>query len=317
MKKIAVQISPEAKSAYFKDYLQVARQELQQVTGWSVEGYRQAGALEFFELECAESDISRLLRLSFVQGLYSIEGGWLAPLDQLADFRLHDDFVFGTKYRGKTNERLTQMLINIGLSAIGRDSGKGVKLLDPMCGRATTLLWAMRYGITARGIEQDAKAIADIRQSLKKWTKLHRQKHKMMDGFIGKPNKNGQGKFLDFSAEDATMRVVVGDARHADQIFKKDKFDLLVSDLPYGVQHFTTDKTRNPLAVIGESVTAWKHCLKSGGAIVLAFNSYIPKRTAIIETFEQAGFEALAFSAAHRMSESIVRDVVVFKIQSA
>ena len=317
MKKIAVQISPEAKSAYFKDYLQVARQELQQVAGWSDVGYRQAGALEFFELDCEQADMPRLLRLSFVQGLYSIEGSCLAPIDELADFRLHEDFVFGSKYRGKTNERLTQMLINVGLSAIGRDPGEGVKLLDPMCGRATTLLWAMRYGITARGIEQDAKAIADIRQSLKKWTKLHRQKHKMMDGFIGKPNKNGLGKFLDFNAEAATMRVVVSDARQADQIFKKDKFDLLVSDLPYGVQHFTTDKTRNPLAVIDESITAWKHCLKSGGAIVLAFNSYIPKRTAIIETFEQAGFEALAFSAAHRMSESIVRDVVVFKIQSA
>ena len=268
MKKIAVQISPEAKSAYFKDYLQVARQELQLVTGWSEAGYRQAGALEFFELDCAESDISRLLRLSFVQGLYCIEGDWLAPIDELADFRLHDDFVFGSKYRGKTNERLTQMLINVGLSVIGNESGEGVKLLDPMCGRATTLLWAIRYGMTARGIEQDAKAIADIRQSLKKWTKLHRQKHKMMDGFIGKPKKNGLGKFLDFSAEGATMRVVAGDARQADQIFKKDKFDLLVSDLPYGVQHFTTDKTRNPLAVISESITAWKHCLKSRGAIV-------------------------------------------------
>jgi RMKL-like, methyltransferase domain len=322
MRKIAAQISPEARSAYFKDYLQVAEQELQLVTGGKEIAYRQAGPLEFFELECEESYIPRLLRLSFVQGLYSIEGNGeevaLIPIDKLADFRLHDDFVFGSKYRGKTNERLTQMLINVGLSAIANDSGtdpaKAVKLLDPMCGRATTLLWAMRYGIAARGIEQDVKAIADIRQSLKKWSKLHRQKHKMTDGFIGKPHKNGSGKFLDFSAEETSMRVVVGDARQADQIFKKDKFDLLVSDLPYGVQHFTTDKTRNPLAVIDESVQAWKHCLKKKGAIVLAFNSYIPKRRALIETFEQGGFEALPFSASHRMSESIVRDVVIFRV---
>jgi len=314
MKKIAVQISPEAKSAYFKDYLQVARRELRQVIGELDLEYRQAGALEFFEFECEEEEIPRLLRLSFVQGLYAIDGIRLVPIAQLADFRLHEDFVFGSKYRGKTNERLTQMLINVGLSAIAGDLSKGVKLLDPMCGRATTLLWAMRYGITARGIEQEAKAIADLRQSLKKWTKLHRQKHKLTEGFVGKPNKKDLGKFLDFGAEDATMRVVVGDARQADQIFKKDKFDLLVSDLPYGVQHFTTDKTRNPLAVIGESVEAWKRCLKPGAAIVLAFNSYIPKRAALIDTFEQAGFEALAFAAAHRMSESIVRDVVVFKL---
>ncbi|MBT8119930.1 MAG: hypothetical protein KJN89_09465 [Gammaproteobacteria bacterium] len=314
MKKIAVQISPEAKSAYFKDYIQVAKQELQQVMTVSDIELRQTGALEFFELDCEQADISPLLRLSFVQGLYSTEGKALFPIDKLAGFRLHDDFVFGSKYRGKTNERLTQMLINVGLSAIGGDKGKRLKLLDPMCGRATTLLWAMRYGITARGIEQDAKAIADIRQSLKKWSKIHRQKHKVMEGFIGKPNKRAAGKFLDFSAEDTSMRVVVGNAREADKIFKKEKFDLLVSDLPYGVQHFTTDKTRNPIAVISDSVAAWKNCLKSGGAIVLAFNSYIPKRSVLIQTFEQGGFEALAFSAAHRMSESIVRDVVVFKV---
>jgi len=316
MKKIAVQISPEAKSAYFKDYLQVAKQELQQVMAGPDIEYRQAGALEFFDLDCEEEDMSRLLRLSFVQGLYSIEAASLSPIDKSADFFLHDDFVFGSKYRGKTNERLTQMLINVGLSAITFDTAKGVKLLDPMCGRATTLLWALRYGIAARGIEQDAKAIADIRQSLKKWSKLHRQKHKMMEGYIGKPNKRGPGKFLDFSVDNTSMRVVVGDAREADKIFKKEKFDLLVSDLPYGVQHFTTDKTRNPLAVISDSVAAWKRCLKGGGAIVLAFNSYMPKRSVLIKTFEQAGFEALAFSASHRMSESIVRDVVVFKVSN-
>jgi hypothetical protein len=314
MKKIAVQISPEAKSAYFKDYLQVAKQELRQVMADPGIEYRQAGTLEFFDLDCGEEDLSQLLRLSFVQGVYSIEGACLAPIDKSADFFLHDDFVFGSKYRGKTNERLTQMLLNVGLSAIDFDTAKVVKLLDPMCGRATTLLWALRYGIAARGIEQDAKAIADIRQSLKKWSKLHRQKHKMMDGYIGKPNKRGPGKFLDFSVNNNNMRVVVGDAREADKIFKKEKFDLLVTDLPYGVQHFTTDKTRNPIAVISDSVAAWKNCLKAGGAIVLAFNSYMPKRSVLIQAFEMAGFEALAFSASHRMSESIVRDVVVFKM---
>jgi len=191
----------------------------------------------------------------------------------------------------------------------------GINLLEPMCGRATTLLWAMRYGLKARGIEQDTKAIEDIHRNLKKWTKLHRQKHKLSEGFIGESKKKKLGDFLDFSAEDTTMRVVNADARNADQIFKKEKFDLIVSDLPYGVQHFTTDKTRNPINVIEECVNAWKSCLKKKGAIVLAFNNNNPKRAKLINLFEKAGFQALSFSAAHRMSESIIRDVVVFKLK--
>lgn len=314
MNKVAVQISPQARSAYFADYLQVAEGELNHVMGELPVVYRKVGPLEFFELETDDENLNRLLRLSFVQGCYGLEGELLRPLDISADFRLHEDFVFGSKFKGKTNERLTQMLINVGLAAIGRNSAEGLALLDPMCGRATTLLWAMRYGFKARGIEQDAKAIEDVRRNLKKWTKLHRQKHKLADGFVGGSKKKHLGRFLDFFAEDTAMRIVTGDARAADQIFTKEKFDLLVSDLPYGVQHSTTKKTRNPLAVIEQSVESWKSCLKKGGAIVLAFNNYLPKRAALMAVFEQAGFVTQAYSAAHRMSESIVRDVVIFKM---
>ena len=137
----------------------------------------------------------------------------------------------------------------------------------------------------------------------------------MSEGFIGAPNKQGSGKFLEFSAEESTMRVIVGEACNADQILKEEKFDLLVSDLPYGVQHFTTEKTRNPLAVIEQCVGSWKKCLKKTGAIVLAFNGNNPKREALIEVFGQGGFEPQPFSAEHRMSESIVRDVVIFTLR--
>ena len=126
-------------------------------------------------------------------------------------------------------------------------------------------------------------------------------------------SKKGAGRFLDFSTDHCNMRIVVGDARHADSIFSKEKFDLLVSDLPYGVQHFTAAHSRNPLTVVGQCVESWRNCLKKGGAIVLAFNSYNPKRSALIEVFERGGLKAEQFSAEHRMSESIVRDIVIFK----
>lgn len=315
MKRIAVQVSPEAKSAYFADYLNVARQEITKVLGEIPVTYFNAGPLEYFELEENGLNLDKLLRLSFVQGLYAIEGELLRPLAQRADYFLHEDFVFGSKFKGKTNERLTQMLINTGLAEIGADPGDNVKLLDPMCGRATTLLWTMRYGINSRGIEQDPNAIADIQRNLKKWSKLHRQKHKLQVGAIGDSKKKSSGKFLEFSAEECNMRVVTGDARNADQLLKKEKFDLLVCDLPYGVQHFTTKNTRNPLSVIEECAGPWKKCLKKTGAAVLAYNRNNPKRNALINVFQQEGFEAQPFTAEHRMSESIVRDVVILRIK--
>jgi SAM-dependent methyltransferase len=313
LKDIAILISPVAAGAYFKDTLAVARAELALVLGDLTPEHWQVGALDFFVVSLSDEQQQSVMMLSFVQGLFERHGGQLIPLDIKHNYLLHEDFVFGSKYKGKTNEHLTQLLVNVGLRSIDVPDGQTPKLLDPMCGRGTTLLWALRYGLNAKGIEQDAKALDDIRQHLKKWTKLHRQKHKLTDGFVGENKKRSHGKFIEFQVEDRSVRFISGDSRIADQLIKNEKFDLIVSDLPYGVQHFTTDNTRNPIAVIEQSIDAWSALLKKNGAIVLAFNSYIPKRRALIELFEHNGFVASPFSAPHRMSESIVRDVVVFK----
>ena len=265
------------------------------------------------KLERGEVALADLLKLSFVQGIYEVEGDLLRPLDQQADFQLHEDFVFGSKFKGKTNERLTQMLINLGIAAMGANQDDDITLLDPMCGRATTLFWALRYGINSSGLERDTEAFADVQRNLRKWTKLHRQKHKMQDGFVSKKNKHGTGKFLDFSAEDTAMKFVVSDGREADQIFKNQKFDLIVSDLPYGVQHTTGDGTRNPLAVVSEGIGVWKRCLSNRGVMVLAFNANHPKRDKMVGAIEEHGLTVDPFSCPHRMSESIVRDVLIVR----
>lgn len=312
MKTIALLINPQANGAYFKDTLSVASAEFHAIFGEQVVESRVIGNLQFLIVALDEAQFYQALRLSFVQGIFEISDDRFSPIDLASEYKLHEDFVFGSKYRGKTNEHLTQLLLNVGLSYLPNTIEQPT-LLDPMCGRGTTMLWAMRYGFSAKGIEQDVKAIEDLRQGLKKWTKLHRQKHKMMEGFIGKANKKGLGKFLEFSVDEQNFRIINGDSREAAMLIKSEKFDLIVSDLPYGIQHFTTDKTRNPISVLTECVTDWKKLLKRDGAIVLAFNSYIPKRAELIECFESHGLAAQSFSAPHRMSESIVRDIVVFK----
>ncbi len=313
MRPLALLVSPLAKGAYFDDYLEVAKAELAGLVGEQPIGHRQISGMDFFEIEATDEQLAALATLSFVQGLFECENEQLLPLPVNAGFQLHEDFVFGAKFRGKTNELLTQLLINIGLQNIEYQSVADVKLLDPMCGRATTLLWAMRYGMKAKGIEQDAGALADIRQNVKKWCKVHRQKHEWKEGFIGKANKQDKGKFVDFAASDASMRVIAGDSSQARSLLNRETFHLLVSDLPYGVQHFTTDKTRNPLATLEACAQAWSESLKSAGVMALAFNRYQPRREELVAVFAEHGMQALEFAAPHRMSESIVRDVVVLK----
>jgi len=313
MKKLALLISPRAKSAYFNDLIEVAKAEL----AWAIGSeqaiaYKKIGAMEFLVIESSESQLPLLSTLSFIYGIFEYQDDQFTPLPIEADFKLHEDFVFGAKFKGKTNELLTQLLINVGLQCIEYKKLSDVKLLDPMCGRATTLLWGMRYGMKTKGIEQDAKALPDIRQNVKKWCKIHRQKHQFKDGFVGgKATKGNTGKFIEFTVDDTSMRVITGDSAKACSLLNNAKFHLIISDLPYGVQHFTTDQTRNPLAVLRACAKDWCDSLKPGGVIVLAFNRNIPKRKELIAVFTEQGLEAMDFTAPHRMSESIVRDILV------
>ncbi len=310
-KTIAIQVSPETQGAYFAEALKVAETELALCLPETNIQLRSHGLLNFFEVTVDQRVLPEIMRLSFVQGIFEVHGEGLIPMDVAPSFALHPDFVFGSKFKGKTNERLTQLLFSVGLSQLAGRTG--IKVLDPMCGRATTLLWAVRYGLTARGIEIDTDAIGDVQRTVKKWSKIHRQKHQMRDGFIGKANKKGLGKYIDFAAEGADFRMVQGDGSQPTTLFKKEKFDLILSDLPYGVQHFASQTDRNPLGLIEACVNGWYDCLKQHGVVVIAYNKNNPKRPQVEACFEAAGFTLVECDLAHRMSESIVRDIIIAK----
>ena len=312
----AILISPEAKSAYFQDYIDVAQRELGYVMGDIPCRYERIGSLDFLLLEAHPTQYQQLLRLSCTQGLFSLADGHFIPIPQEADFLLHEDFVFGSKYKGKTNERLTQLLLNVGLATL-RPQTEDISLLDPMAGRGTTLFWGLRYGISSHGIELDTLACEDMHRHIKKWTKLHKQKHTFRTGFLGViPNKRKEGVHLHLTVGENSLDAVQGDCKHVSRIYREKQFHLIISDIPYGVQHVSAQKTRNPMHILAESLPFWKNVLHKDGAIVLSFNSNLPKRDVLVELFAQHGLCDIGFSIPHRMSESILRDVAIFSLDA-
>ena len=168
MKRYSVLVSPEAKGAFFQEYLKLAKEELSNLFPNIEIEQRRIGPMDFFDLSVPEDQAPDLATLSFAQGLFFNDGGKLTPQDFSPSLHLHQDFLFASKFRGKTNERLTQWMLNV---AIAHTEEKKPKIFDPMCGRATSLLWAMAYGLESRGIEQDQKALDDVTQITKKWLK--------------------------------------------------------------------------------------------------------------------------------------------------
>lgn len=304
---------PLTKGAYFAAYLDVARAEFLAHYPQSEVQLERLATLDYLNVQQQKEQLQQLSRLSFVQGIFKAKANKLVVLDQEPGFVLPEELVYAAKYQGKTNELVTQLAINIGLVFAVIKKGEVPQLLDPMAGRGTTLLWALRYGMNARGIEQDGKALAGLQQHLQKQCKLHRIKHQHSQGFIGRSNKQGRGKFGQFQFADQSLRLTIGDSREAARLLQGKRFHLLVYDLPYGIQHSTTSGTRNPLPVVRECAAGWIECMRKGAAMVLIFNSYQPARRDLAQLFVERGLQLQDFSAPHRMSESILRDLIVFK----
>ena len=326
-------VSPLAKPAYFADYLQIVLAEFQQVFPGASCRIESLGGQHYVDTDLDSGRHQEVARLSFVQAVFdaqTIENKqYLVPVDTSPGFEIPEELVFAAKYPGKTNELVTQLALNVALSLAEIHPNEQPRLLDPMAGRGTSLFWAARYGLDAVGIEQDAKVIASFQQHTKKQAKLLKLKHSQLSGTINtKSSKNisgtntqkpgnrqaakQSGVFQQYVLQGRTIKLVVGDSRDTRQLTQRKHFDVLVADLPYGVQHFTTRNTRNPLDVLTECASQWAECLKPGGAMVLIFNTYQPKRSALIELFQNHGLILQNFSAPHRMSESIVRDLVAF-----
>jgi len=313
MTQLALLISPRASSAFFANAMDVAQAELSSVLGIGTSQIRQHGDMVFIKVDQDQALLRDLLRLSCVQGAFEVEGEVLRPVTETAGFALHPDFVWGEKYKGKTSETLTQLLINVALQQMPDRDPAGLTLLDPMCGRGTSLLWGMRFGMRCVGVEKDGNVHRDLTRSLKKWTKLHRQKHKLSDGWMQKVNKKGHGKYLDFTAEGTTMRVVVGDTTDTHDLTLRKPHDVLITDLPYGVQHQGGPASRSPLETVRQAAPGWVKALAKGGAMAIAYNAYIPKRDALIACFDGLDVDVIERPLQHRMSESILRDVLILK----
>ncbi len=230
-KILKILVSPLAKGAYFAQYLDVARSELQIHFPNTDIRHTKIGAMDFFTMDMQDISLPAILKLSFVQGVFcESETGGLIPFSIQPDFLLPEALVFGAKYQGKTNELVTQLAINLGLFFCSTKQ-KQKTLLDPMAGKGTTLLWGMRYGLNVTGIEQDTDAPPALHRHIKKQTKLHRIKHSHDKGSVGKKNKDGAGEFINYEMEGQRLRLISGDSRNTPELLREQRFDLIISDI--------------------------------------------------------------------------------------
>ncbi|MBY5992704.1 TRM11 family SAM-dependent methyltransferase [Ferrimonas balearica] len=233
------------------------------------------------------------------------------------------------KYTGKTNEQFTRLMVNLAHSAC-RTGSERLRLVDPMCGKGTTLYEGLIHGFDVEGIEINTKWVQEIQAYMVKFLKTGKYKHKLVKAKRNdaKGKKVADQLVIETAADKADyaagrvqqFKLCGADTRQAQWLLKRNSCDLLVSDLPYGVQHGSknakdTKLDRSALTLLEEALPGWHQGLKSGGALALSFNEFTMKWKEVAELLAHQGFEVLDTPPytgfLHRVDQSINRNLIL------
>jgi SAM-dependent methyltransferase len=313
--------------------------------------------LTFEAGELSERDADVLANLSSLYALFEIVGGELprpvlqpVPLRRLD--RFDDDLLTILKYPGKTNEQFTKLLLNVTLASsafvgqLASSGGRRLAVLDPLCGRGTTLNQALMYGFDAYGADVDARDVEAYAVFIQRWLKDKRLKHQADFAPVRRDRKVVARRLTaqfaatkdEYKAGDVQrLEVVETDTTRVGEFFRAASADLVVADLPYGVQHGSHASgrasagsraglgsragggggalARSPLDLLREAAPAWVKALRPGGALGISWNTFVARREDAAAALAAAGLEVLdsgpyrAFR--HRVDQAITRDILI------
>lgn len=230
----------------------------------------------------ATSEIAR-----YFDAICEVQGPFLQPLEpQFAPF-VPLEMAEARRYKGKTNELFTQVLLNLAIfaGAYSEQMTGRLRILDPLSGGGTTLFLALAYGYDAFGIElsrQDVDTTAVfVRQYLHgegipfKEVDEHGRRAGRRDLFeIGRKGNT------------RTLALAHGDTVQADLHLREvpggSRMHAIVGDLPYGIQHFS-----EVASLLEKALPVWERVLLPGGTLALAWNATRIKREEIASLFAQ------------------------------
>jgi SAM-dependent methyltransferase len=292
------------------------------------------GGIPYVTFETAAVDdraAAFLASLSAGYALFERAGELLRPIWLHPPGRYDDDLITIQKYQGKTNEQFTRLLLNATVlsSAFAGDMlSRKLTVLDPLCGRGTTLNQALMYGYDAAGLDLDQKDFDAYSAFIRTWLQRKRIKHRIeYDGPVRREGKvvarrlqiamAGSREAYKAGATQL-LDVVCADTVRAAEFFRPGTADVLVTDAPYGVQHGSRTArglARTPLDLLAAAIPVWSTLLRPGGALGIAWNTLVAGRADLAGILTGSGLEPFDdppyLSFRHRVDQAIVRDIVI------
>jgi len=250
----------------------------------------------------------------------------LLPLEKVSHDYLTEDLPEVLKYKGKTSAVFTRMMLNCAHAASDFFGAEHpLTVLDPMCGKGTTCFVALQQGMNTAGVDIDRRDLKEAADYFERHLQFHRLKHKLDQG-SRTVRKHSVPEAIytiadtkeHFKANDTrSLALYLGDTGLTGELMKKNPAHLIVSDLPYGVQHAPQEgrRTETFTQVMKRALPSWYAALRPGGAIALSFNVLTLKKDTLAQLLSEAGFTPLLDAPyddfEHFVETAVTRDFIV------
>ena len=328
--KYAFLLYPHQNVRYRQSLLTIAAAELSMTLaalgrGGEVRPVEMGGAA-FLTFDCdhlTQRDVRMLSELASVYVMFTMEDAQMVPMESAHPNYIGEDLPALLKYKGKTNEMFTDAMITMALasSAFMPVHDSQLIVCDPMAGRGTTLMLALRRGYHGVGIEIGKADVKECCDYMTRYLEYHRIKHKRSETSLTVRGKCG-GRETKFVLSDTaehfkdgdtrTLRMICGDTRDAAALLKPQSVHLMVTDIPYGVQKGTAGRQDSIGGTIAAALPGWQEALKPGGALAMSFNTYVTRRADLVRLCERAGLEVIATPPLeHWVEQAVSRDVIL------
>ncbi len=305
MRKLALKITPQRSTQYANMTEKLAEPELlasplgAAIT--HIEPVTFAGQAYLFVSLDNESVSSQCLELEqvlprlgatseayeFFERIGDVEGPFLRPLETTFVPFLPLEMAEIRRYKGKTNEVFTRVLLNIAVFAgvfTNQYTGR-LRILDPLAGGGTTLFLALSDGYDAFGIEHQKQDVDTTVVFLRQYLNSIHMPYKELDE---RGRRTGRRYQFEIGRKGATRRLVLAhgdtcDAHlHMQEVPGGPHMHAIVADLPYGIQHFG-----EIAGMLSKALPVWESMLLPGGTVALAWNATRIERTAMIDLVEK------------------------------
>lgn len=223
----------------------------------------------------------------YFEHIGDIQGPLLRPVEPQFTSFVPVEMAEIRRYKGKTNEIFTRVLLNVALFAgnYARSTTQRLRILDPLAGGGTMLFAALTRGYDAFGIELERQDVETTAVFIRQYLEGEHIRFKAIDE---RSRKAGRRYQFEVGPKGDTRHLVLthGDCRaanlHMREVAGGPHVHAIVGDLPYGIQHFGEISD-----LLTRSLPVWEQMLLPGGTIALAWNATHIKRVEMVELMQK------------------------------